>query len=366
MVEVNCETKIKIDMTIEDAIEAIYQDCINNGRKEDDKTDERSEGIFKSIECLRKNFVYVTNSTKANDLNKIYLDGVLSSRAYQSSCYPVISADSVDILNALISRLRSTSENITINGVRTKYYDPYLKSPNSDYFQKAKELIESINYLSKNYYYYIKGISIEEQRKIEYRNEVRKRNEALQYKRESTCDSDIYYNAKNGKSDIAYYWKFLGIPIGSDLKTIKVAYIYKYDLIEKSLANGKKEFTSKDLVTLNNSLSNLISAYLRYVLYCKDGNVKPDSEAKYNEISKQCNIASEIDFDIKGNKKLLSWVLFKINEYNRNKKSVCNKVDIDEKTLSELIESFEPIIEELSKKISEQGAVKHSLKKQRK
>jgi len=366
MVEVNCEAKIKISMTIEDAIDAIYQDCINNGRRENDKTDERSEKIFSSIECLRKNYVAVNNSTKVSELNKIDLEAVISSRAYLSSCYPVFSADSLDILKKLIAKLESTSKNITINGVISKYYDPHLKSPDAEYFQKAKELLEAINYLSRNYYYYVKGISIEEQRKIEYRNEVRRRNEALEYKMESPYDPDMHFNTKDGKSDIAYYWNFLGIPIGSNLSTIKTAYIYKYDLIEKSLASGKKEFTPKDLVTLNNSLSNLMSAYSRYVLYCKTGNVKPDSEAKYNEISKLCNIEPEIDYDINGNKKMFRWVSYKIYECNRHKKVAYNSVNIDDKILSDLTKSFELIKEGLSKKIYEQGAVKLNFRKQKK
>lgn len=309
MVEVEGTVNIKTAITVKEAIESLYRECIENGKNETDKTDERTEKIFDAIDCLRNNYEYIMSTIFKDMPNSMKIDGLLTTSAQMNSFNTSISIDSVKALYALSMRFYTLIKTKSEKGVDIKYFSPYVESLGSEFVMRAEKVKSALEYLNQNYYYYINEINSDIQKQLDIPSEV--------------LGDSIFMNC----------WDLLGIPMYSPLIVIKEAYLIKYDLIEESLIRGENEYTPKSLVELNKALYVLSNSRLKYVYNCMITGKKP-IESERKAAAKEDE--NDLDYDLDLDERLLSHMIKRTGIYNASEKVIYNTVKIDSKTLEEL------------------------------
>lgn len=293
MVEVDGSVNVKTKITINKAIESLYDECIKAGKNETDKTDERTKNIFDSIDFLRKNYEVVVNPENDEYLSTIRVDGVLTTSTNLNSYGSSISVDGINVLYVLDKRL----ETLHLN-----------KSANPEYLKRLEEVKSITKYLKENYFNYLN-------RNTEEQNQFIVPEEIL------------------GDSCFVNYWDFLGIPVDASLIMVKEAYMIKYYSIETALINGDNQYSAKSLIDLNRALYTLSDTKLRYAYKC----ILEGRRASYDEYLKEIEIARNgLDFDYETNNILLNYISGKIQICNYAKSNTSSNIIYGRLKLSDI------------------------------
>lgn len=98
MIKINGQMNTMINVTIDDAIDVLYKDCIAHGKEPLDlSVDKQNDiAIFKSIDILKKNYKKVVGKDK-----KLYLNAVFDSSQF---CFFVESSDVLKSLDNLFRK----------------------------------------------------------------------------------------------------------------------------------------------------------------------------------------------------------------------------------------------------------------------
>ena len=384
MIEVSGYSSVKINVIVNDAIDAIYKESIAIDK---DKTKSGSVEIFRAIDFLIKYFCDVTNSTRNNELNKVVIEGISSSQDYLNASDSKFYIEGVNAISALYEMFNKSHEVKIINNENYDCYDKYLQEPDNEYQKKANMVKSALEYLVKHYPYFVNGISLEEEEinhdLEDYDNTIRfELARAMFFYQKEKIDIEnaikhplLYstktpiFRFKNKQNDVkkdVNYWEILGIPMNTPLKNIKAAFIAQVEVAKQKIikAQGIDNTFTQRLVDLNSALAILSDSYLKYAHNCKiEGKkamdcydyvagIKINANELENSNNSQDDNNEDSDFGPKGNEKFLEFIAGLLKESYDIKISDYNK--LDKKLYEELINSLKYNYDELSKKIGKQ------------
>lgn len=356
MIEVEGKTRIKIEITINEAIDVLYKECIAKGKSENNHNAFKLEEVLKAINNFKKYYDEVKDLVRKNNLDKINVEGIMSNSAQLNAYNTTFYVESEKVLEALVKWFYSCYNTISLTDSNT--------------FANSVSLGSAVSYLERYYNVYVNGMS--PKLKIEPEIET-KSNYLCKLSREyGNCSSEKYKSMFNrdkeavkqlneiirklGKKYFINYWEFLEIPMNSSLRIIKTAYTLKYERIEESLSKGSNEYTPVNLITLNNALATLSDPYLRYIHNCRLYDKEPLSYEDYRNLSVQ---EPEEDYDLENNDKLSKFIAGKIIKYTYGNRAF--GMQIGNEIYDELNDAQVYNLDEVSKKINEQNAIKLGL-----
>lgn len=108
------------------------------------------------------------------------------------------------------------------------------------------------------------------------------------------------------------FWEFLGIPMNSPTRDIKLAFVHRFEQIEESIKKEDNKYTLEDLKICIKAYETLSDPYLRTLHNCAIDGEEPPSIEDWE------SYCSEEDSDLSSdeNKTFLEWILAKAHELN--------------------------------------------------